>query len=243
NKVIWSNQFWPMDAAPSYGANDHDLKFGATSKPGTYGEVNTSGQWDNLTNTKNAFRGQSSPAGNTANGGDVGAGSATGSLPKSDDSFNHNSNFGMSFTTDFYLDPGYAGPLRYYFYGDDDMFVFLSRVTTDEQNNEIVSEPQLVADVGGVHSSVGMYVNLWPYVNGGNGPIAYPANSQEKSSQVQHYRLSVFYTERGESGSTCFMRLTVPFEPNDPGSIEFNADLNVEKEVKSAESDETAADK
>lgn len=243
NKVIWSNQFWPMDAAPSYGANDHDLKFGATSKPGTYGEVNTSGQWDNLTNTKNAFRGQSSPAGNTANGGDVGAGSATGSLPKSDDSFNHNSNFGMSFTTDFYLDPGYAGPLRYYFYGDDDMFVFLSRVTTDEQNNEIVSEPQLVADVGGVHSSVGMYVNLWPYVNGGNGPIAYPANSQEKSSQVQHYRLSVFYTERGESGSTCFMRLTVPFEPNDPGSIAFNADLNVEKEVKSAESDETAADK
>lgn len=70
----------------------------------------------------------------------------------------------MSFSADFVIDPGYAGPLRYYFYGDDDMYVFLSKVNNYGTSHETLSNTTLVADIGGVHSSVGMYVNLWDAV-------------------------------------------------------------------------------
>lgn len=214
SKVIWSNGFWPMDAADSYGTDGHDLKFGAGQTAGTYGTADP----------QNRYFNRSSSAANQGKG----------TLPIADSALDHNSYFGMSFTTDFYLDPGYSGPLRYYFYGDDDMFVFLSKVTTDDQGNETLTDTVKVADVGGVHSSVGMYTNLWPYVNGGK-PIPYPDKNMseaDKKAQVQHYRLSVFYTERGASGSSCFMRLTVPFEPSTYDELDFKADLNVDKEVK-----------
>ncbi len=214
SKVIWSNDFWPMDAADSYGTDGHDLKFGAGQTAGTYGAADP----------QNRYFNRSSSAANQGKG----------TLPIADSALDHNSYFGMSFTTDFYLDPGYSGPLRYYFYGDDDMFVFLSKVTTDDQGNETLADTVKVADVGGVHSSVGMYTNLWPYVNGGK-PIPYPDKNMseaDKKAQVQHYRLSVFYTERGASGSSCFMRLTVPFEPSTYDELDFKADLNVDKEVK-----------
>ncbi|WP_304418460.1 Spy0128 family protein, partial [Faecalibaculum rodentium] len=214
SKVIWSNDFWPMDAADSYGTDGHDLKFGAGQTAGTYGAADP----------QNRYFNRSSSAANQGKG----------TLPIADSALDHNSYFGMSFTTDFYLDPGYSGPLRYYFYGDDDMFVFLSKVTTDDQGSETLTDTVKVADVGGVHSSVGMYTNLWPYVNGGK-PIPYPDKNMseaDKKAQVQHYRLSVFYTERGASGSSCFMRLTVPFEPSTYDELDFKADLNVDKEVK-----------
>ncbi len=213
-KVIWSNDFWPMDAADSYGIDGHDLKFGAGKTAGTYGAADPQNRYFNRSST-------------AANQG-------KGTLPIADSALDHNSYFGMSFTTDFYLDPGYSGPLRYYFYGDDDMFVFLSKVTTDDQGNETLTDTKKIADVGGVHSSVGMYTNLWPYVNNGE-PIPYPDKNMseaEKKALVQHYRLSVFYTERGASGSSCFMRLTVPFEPSTYDELDFKADLNVDKEVK-----------
>lgn len=73
------------------------------------------------------------------------------------------------------------GPLEYYFFGDDDMWVFL--------------DGSLVCDIGGVHSSVGEYVDLWDYV--------------EKGSSGSHI-LHFFYTERGLSGSTCYMQFTLP---------------------------------
>ena len=61
-------------------------------------------------------------------------------LPYSDDGQNHNSFFGMQYAVTFTLTEDYVGPLEYYFFGDDDMWVFLDR--------------QLVCDIGGVHSSV-----------------------------------------------------------------------------------------
>lgn len=39
--VIWTNHFWPMDGAPSFGGDDHDPKFGSTDEPKRYGPDST----------------------------------------------------------------------------------------------------------------------------------------------------------------------------------------------------------
>lgn len=102
-------------------------------------------------------------------------------VPISDDGRAHNWFFGMNFSLSFTLTKDYLGPLEYIFFGDDDMWVFLDN--------------QLICDIGGVHSSVGEFVNLRDYLpNGSSG---------------QH-TLSFFYTERGASGSTCWMSFTLP---------------------------------
>lgn len=129
----------------------------------------------------------------------------------------HNAFFGMSYTVDFVIQPGYCSPLDYWFYGDDDMWVFIDKL--DENGNIIPNETKLVADIGGVHSSAGEYVNLWEYVE----PIGLDEDRSES------YRLSVFYTERGASGSTCYMRFTVPLSANTLESPERDEALVFEK--------------
>ena len=57
----------------------------------------------------------------------------------------------MQYAVEFTLTPDYIGPLEYTFFGDDDMWVFLDNT--------------LVCDIGGVHSSVGEYVDLWDYLS------------------------------------------------------------------------------
>ena len=123
------------------------------------------------------------------------------SLPVSDDHQDHNSYFGMQYAVNFNLTEDYVGPLEYYFYGDDDMWVFLDN--------------QLVCDIGGVHSTVGEYVNLWDYI--------------EKGDSGSH-TLSFFYTERGASGSTCYMRFTLPSVSNATLS-KSHGDLEISKTV------------
>lgn len=102
-------------------------------------------------------------------------------LPLSDDGTDHNSYFGMRQQIKFNLPKDYVGPLEYYFFGDDDMWVFL--------------DDRLICDIGGVHSAVGEYVNLWDYL--------------AKGSSGTH-TLTFFYTERGASGSCCWMQFTLP---------------------------------
>ena len=127
--------------------------------------------------------------------------------PISDDSIDHNNLFGMQYAIEFDLSEDYCGPLEYYFFGDDDMWVFL----TDQKTGK----SQLVCDIGGVHSSVGEYVNLWDYI--------------EKGS-AGGYTLTFFYTERGLSGSTCWMQFTLPSVSSAiPGQI--TESLTVEKKV------------
>ena len=87
----------------------------------------------------------------------------------------------MQYAVKFTLTEDYVGPLEYYFFGDDDMWVFLDNT--------------LVCDIGGVHSSIGEYVNLWDYL---------------KKGDAGEHTLSFFYTERGASGSTCYMSFTLP---------------------------------
>lgn len=102
-------------------------------------------------------------------------------FPVSDDGRAHNCFFGLQYAVSFTLTEDYIGPLEYCFFGDDDMWVFLDN--------------RLVCDIGGVHSAVGEYVNLWDYLTPGQpGP----------------HTLTFFYTERGASGSTCYMNFTLP---------------------------------
>ena len=128
--------------------------------------------------------------------------------PPSDDGLDHNNMFGMQYEVKFKLTEDYIGPLEYYFFGDDDMWVFL--------------DGKLVCDIGGVHSSVGMYVNLWDYI--------------EKGDAGEH-TLKFYYTERGLSGSTCYMQFTLPSVSSTTPSYQ-NSQLKVQKEVVgSADSD------
>ena len=122
-------------------------------------------------------------------------------MPLSDDGTRHNSYFGMQYTVQFALTEDYIGPLEYCFFGDDDMWVFL--------------DGRLVCDIGGVHSSVGEYVNLWDYI--------------EKGSAGTH-TLRFFYTERGASGSSCYMRFTLP-SVSSVTPEQNTGTLRVEKEV------------
>lgn len=126
------------------------------------------------------------PVGNVAADGTVTNGGwkdLSGSFPGSDDGRAHNSFFGMQYAVTFTLTPDYVGPLDYTFFGDDDMWVFL--------------DDTLVCDIGGVHSSVGEYVNLWDYIRTGR-------------TEDEQHTLTFFYTERGASGSTCYMNFTLP---------------------------------
>ncbi len=128
--------------------------------------------------------------------------------PGSDDGTPHNSYFGMTFSVGFTLPESYVGPLEYYFYGDDDMWVFL--------------DGQLVCDIGGVHSSVGEYVDLWDYIAGG----------REGHGTGEH-TLQVFYTERGASGSSCWMQYTIPNMYQIPiPKVDQTVGLKIEKQVK-----------
>ena len=154
-KEIFTNDFWPLDAA----TNKTDPLFGNKDSPVSYmgfkSVDNISGTWDEESST----------------------------FPPSDDGRAHNSFFGMQYAVTFTLTEDYVGPLEYYFFGDDDMWVFL--------------DDTLVCDIGGVHSSVGEYVNLWDYIR------------TDRTKDEQH-TLTFFYTERGASGSTCYMNFTLP---------------------------------
>lgn len=125
-------------------------------------------------------------------------------LPASDDNTNHNSFFGMQFALQFELTKDYTGPLEYLFFGDDDMWVFL--------------DGKLVCDIGGVHSSVGEYVDLWDYMKNGDG-----------TTKAGTHTLTFFYTERGASGSTCYMRFILPSVSEIP--VQQVGGLRIEKQV------------
>ena len=112
----------------------------------------------------------------------------------------HNCFFGMYYEVDFELTPEYVGPLEYCFFGDDDMWVFL--------------DGQLVCDVGGVHGSIGEYVNLWDYLAEKDAQGNLVRNEDNtvklKNPGKKSHTLQLFYTERGASGSTCWMHFTLP---------------------------------
>lgn len=177
---IFTNNFWPMDYSPTYGAAGHDLKFGNALLLGNRRLFAT-------TDTFNTQR----------------------NFPVSDDGVDHNSYFGMNYEVEFTLTEDYLGHLEYIFYGDDDMWVFL--------------DGKLVCDIGGVHSSVGQYVNLWDYIN-----------KLPDDQKYGKHTLSFYYTERGASGSTCYMQFTLPSVSVDTPQVENNT-LEVGKTVENSD--------
>ena len=186
------------------GVNNTDKKFIATNNFWPMDEIQSGkephfGQYRGNPKTDTNY-----PYAGFASGMNKVGGNETAHLPLGDDGRAHNCFFGMHFSLTFTLTADYVGPLDYLFYGDDDMWVFLN--------------DQLVCDIGGVHSSVGEYVNLWDYVSR-------PAAGEEKT-----YTLTFFYTERGASGSTCYMNFTLP-SVSGATPQQKSGDLRVEKEV------------
>ena len=172
HKHIFTNDFWPLDAT-----QNKDPHFGQ------YGQSVTFAGFDNV---------EGKPWYTTPQ---------NGTFPGSDDGKGHNSFFGMQYAVEFTLTADYVGPLEYYFFGDDDMWVFLDN--------------KLVCDLGGVHSSVGEYVNLWDYLQKGTAGT---------------HTLTFFYTERGASGSTCYMNFTLP-SVSGVNIEQKTSDLEVRKQV------------
>lgn len=130
-------------------------------------------------------------------------------LPAADNGQDHNCFFGMYYEVDFTLSEDYLGPLEYYFFGDDDMWVYL--------------DEDLVCDIGGTHLVAGEYVDLWDYFKDANG---------NKKGDGQTHKLRFFYTERGASGSTCWMQFTLPSITSiDTASEDDYGKLKVQKKV------------
>lgn len=176
---IFTNDFWPLDRA----ANRTDPLFGKDT-PDFYGYDADAQRGD--TSKTNVWK------------------ETAGRLPGSDDGNNHNCFFGMQYAVKFTLTADYVGPLEYYFFGDDDMWVFL--------------DDKLVCDIGGVHSSVGEYVNLWDYLK------------KDGRTESETHTLTFFYTERGASGSTCYMNFTLP-SVSGVNIEQKTSDLEVRKQV------------
>lgn len=134
------------------------------------------------------------------------AGTITNGL--SDDGTNHNSYFGMHLTVQFDLNEDYVAPMYYQFFGDDDLWVFL--------------DGELICDLGGVHQSAGCYVDLRDYLPVGpdtTGP----------------HMLTVYYTERGASGSSCWMQMVLPTNaravPDVPEDVVTYGNMHITKTV------------
>lgn len=200
---IYSNDFWPMDAAETWGAEGHDMMFGKAIVTGT--TPYPGGNVDAAVST----RGYSLLKNGTSK-----------SLPNGDYYADHNAYFGMNLAIEFNLTADYLGPLEYIFFGDDDMWVYL--VGEDGSGFE---NGKLVCDIGGVHPSVGEYVNLRDYLPEG------------KSGR---YWLYIYYTERGASGSTCWMQFTLPqvsSKPVEVGGGTLKNTVEVNKTVSGAEVD------
>lgn len=186
---IFTNDFWPLDSAtaktdPLFGKYGSSVYFQGFT-PWTYNGATIGSGWKDLTSA----------------------------FPGSDDGNNHNCFFGMQYAVKFTLTADYVGPLEYYFFGDDDMWVFL--------------DDKLVCDIGGVHSSVGEYVNLWDYLK------------KDGRTESETHTLTFFYTERGASGSTCYMNFTLP-SVSGVNIEQKTSDLEVRKQV--VGQDESAPD-
>lgn len=127
-----------------------------------------------------------------------------------DNSSIHNTAFGMRYDVNFDLDEYYKGPLRYFFFGDDDMWVFI--------------DGNLVCDLGGVHQTIGAEVDIRK---------AYKASTGADLGNSQH-TMTVYYLERGQSGSSCYLEYTLPKVSFDIPESK-NGELQIQKDTNDAD--------
>ena len=77
-------------------------------------------------------------------------------------------------------------------------------------------------DLGGCHSAVGEYVNLWDYIEQGD---------------TSPHQLQFYYLERGASGSTCWIQYTIPSAKIISGGTAYNNSLKIRKTLVGGEED------
>lgn len=115
----------------------------------------------------------------------------------SDDQVAHNWYFGMEYEFTFTLGD-YVGPLNFYFRGDDDFWLYV--------------DGELKMDLGGIHSSVGQYLDL----------------SYLRQEPNKEHTIKIYYLERGGYGSSCYIQFTLPnvqpvvFEPTETTTATVN---------------------
>lgn len=110
----------------------------------------------------------------------------------------HNWFFGMRYDFEFTLGD-YIGPLDYYFRGDDDFWLYI--------DDNLVKD----VDLGGIHSAEGAYVNLKTYLESKNAfPKDTDTQEEAENKRKAKHTMSVFFIERGGTGSCCFMQFTLP---------------------------------
>lgn len=181
----FTNQFWPLDNVPESNRKDplsggiKDLGKGGNGKDRYVSEVTYQSDVKPVANSDE--NGRFNPTGT----------SKTYYYPASDNAKNfHNNLFGMTYDIEFTLDSSYVGPLDYFFFGDDDLWAFLTY--PDGTTKKII-------DIGGIHGTYGAKVDLRSnaYI-----PV--------KNQQAGKYKLKIFYTERGLSGSTCYLQFSLP---------------------------------
>ena len=185
-KQIFSNNFWPLDDLIYTG---RDPLFGRSNGTTYYGF--------GIDNNGKAF-------------GTDSAGEQTGTpilMPTSDDFEFHNYFFGMRYDFEFTLGD-YVGPLKYYFRGDDDFWLFV--------------DGELKADLGGIHSSMGQLVDL---------------NYLKEQPKDKIHRLTVLYTERGGTGSCCYMQFVLPeITPIIPDATNLKKTIKIQKKWEDSQS-------
>ena len=174
SKQIFSNNFWPLD---DFEYDERDPMLGKWN-----GEYFTNGK----KSTHSVYYG-------LKNG-------VPAVMPRSDDFEAHNYFFGMRYDFEFTLGD-YVGPLKYYFRGDDDFWLFV--------------DGKLKADLGGIHSSMGQLVDL---------------NYLKNEPKDKTHHLTVLYTERGGTGSCCYMQFVLPeITPIIPNAENLKKTIKIEK--------------
>lgn len=127
-----------------------------------------------------------------------------------DDGKDHNMVFGMRYDVNFNLDENYKGPLDYFFFGDDDMWVFL--------------DGYLICDLGGVHQTLGAEVKIRDAYKKATG-VDLPSGE---------HTLTVYYLERGQSGSSCYIEYTLPEVSHDIPENK-TGELTIEKQTNNSD--------
>lgn len=193
-EFLYSNMFWPLD----------DVEYGRKTNTGLNLEANGG---TGYTNRDPLFGGNFGFSDNDeqlnfGNGGRI----------------KHNWYFGMRYDYEFSLGD-YIGPMNYYFRGDDDFWLFIN--------------DELVIDLGGIHGAEGRYVDLtkWMFdremiaIDWGDGSLVHgkamwrdngvikrivPINGNKDPQPDKKFTMTVFFMERGGTGSCCYMNFTLP---------------------------------
>ncbi len=120
--------------------------------------------------------------------------------------YGHNWYFGMRYDFSFNIGD-YTGPMNYYFRGDDDFWLYI--------DGQLVEE----VDIGGVHIANGAFVDIKKWLEGHGG-----------IDRDKDYEVSIFFMERGGTGSCCYMAFTLPNVTNyENDSTEASTTYKVEK--------------